>query len=295
MAPSEENPFRVHEDAPLFREALNYTAAETSFSATLIEKDYYCTLLLRHLGKVEPELVFKGGTCLAKIHAGFYRLSEDLDFAISTPEDATRAERRRRISRLKESLPALEQQEPAFHIVEPIRGSNNSTQYITVIEYHSMARSEGGTIKVEVALREPLLIPREEGPAHTLLRDPVSGDAMIPAIRVPCISVLEAMAEKFRAALTRREVAIRDFYDIDYAVRKLGLEPQHEATINLVRKKLAVARNEPMDVSPDRMASLRPQLAAQLRPVLRSRDFAEFDLDRAISIVSGVAAVIQAS
>lgn len=31
----------------------------------------------------------------------------------------------------------------------------------------------------------------------------------------------EAMAEKLRAALSRRDVAIRDYYDVDHAVRRL--------------------------------------------------------------------------
>lgn len=35
-------------------------------------------------------------------------------------------------------------------------------------------------------------------------------------VMLPCISKIEAFAEKFRAAMTRREVAIRDFYDIDH-------------------------------------------------------------------------------
>ena len=42
---------------------------------------------------------------------------------------------------------------------------------------------------------------------------------------VPCISLAEAFAEKFRAALSRLDVAIRDFFDLDYAVRKLKLKP----------------------------------------------------------------------
>ena len=32
-----------HEDAAMFREALNYTAATTKFPVRLIEKDYFCT------------------------------------------------------------------------------------------------------------------------------------------------------------------------------------------------------------------------------------------------------------
>ena len=66
---------RVHEDADRFREAVRFTAAETRFLPRLIEKDYFCTLLLGYLSAADCSLVFKGGTCLAKVHAGFYRLS----------------------------------------------------------------------------------------------------------------------------------------------------------------------------------------------------------------------------
>ncbi len=73
----------LHEDPELFLEALNFTAATTAFAARLIEKDYFCSVLLNHIfKKLGALLVFKGGTCLAKVYAGFYRLSEDLDFMI---------------------------------------------------------------------------------------------------------------------------------------------------------------------------------------------------------------------
>lgn len=65
----------LHQDEALFREALSFSERETSFAARLIEKDYFCTVLLEYLSsQTETEGVFKGGTCLAKVHAGFYRL-----------------------------------------------------------------------------------------------------------------------------------------------------------------------------------------------------------------------------
>lgn len=74
----------VHNDPVLFRELLTFTATETGFSARLIEKDYYCSLVLHDLTPIlEQGLVFRGGTCLSKVHAGFTRLSEDLDFIVS--------------------------------------------------------------------------------------------------------------------------------------------------------------------------------------------------------------------
>jgi hypothetical protein len=52
-----------HQDADLFREALNYTAATTKFPVRLIEKDYFCTVLLALFAREADDLVFKGGTC----------------------------------------------------------------------------------------------------------------------------------------------------------------------------------------------------------------------------------------
>ncbi|MGH9798021.1 MAG: nucleotidyl transferase AbiEii/AbiGii toxin family protein, partial [Candidatus Polarisedimenticolia bacterium] len=130
------------------------------------------------------------------------------------------------------------------------------------------------------------------GEAHTLLLDPISASPWAPVLFVPCLSREEAMAEKLRAALTRREAAIRDFYDVDHAVRRLGLRPETSELMGLIRGKLAVAGNDPVDVSTTRLAALRTQLDSELKPVLRERDFAGFDLDRAFATVAGVASAL---
>ena len=44
---------RVHTDAIMFREAVGFTAAKTGFSPRLIEKDYFCTVLLAYLASVK--------------------------------------------------------------------------------------------------------------------------------------------------------------------------------------------------------------------------------------------------
>src|SRR5207249_7626027 len=71
----EPAPLRLHDEDPaLFREAVRFTAAQTGFVPRLIEKDYFCTVVLEYLSPSAAELVFRRGTCLAKIHAEFYRL-----------------------------------------------------------------------------------------------------------------------------------------------------------------------------------------------------------------------------
>ncbi len=292
MGRSEPVAIRIHEDPGLFREAVNFTAAETAFSPRLIEKDYFCTVLLSYLMAADAALVFKGGTCLAKVHAEFYRLSEDLDFVIPLPTDASRSQRSARMSGLKKAVHSLERRLPVFRIIQALTGSNSSKQYIASAQYASLLGRQEASIKIEVALREPLLTPMVDGSARTLLLDPVSGQPILRPVPVRCISRLEAFAEKFRAALSRREVAIRDFYDLDHAVRKLGLQPHEAQLVALVKQKLAVAGNEPVDISGPRLAALRRQLEPQLKPVLRGSDFVEFDLDRAFRIATAMAAEV---
>lgn len=295
MSKLESKASRPHEDPDFFRTAVNFTAKVTAFAPRLIKKDYFCTLLLEYLAAADAALVFKGGTCLAKVHAGFYGLSEDLDFVIPLWATVSRSERSKRAAAIKEGVTTLPRHLPVFHVVEPLRGANNSTQYNAVVGYASLSAGREETIKVEVALREPLLMSTVTGPARTILIDPNSDAPLVPSVTVRCISKMEAFAEKFRAALSRREAAIRDFYDIDYAVRRLNLRPQDGKLIELVRLKLAAPGNDPADVSATRLALLRPQVESQLRPVLRAADFAEFDLDRAFAIVAAVAAAVSSA
>ena len=280
----------LHKDAEIFRDALVLTRERTGFAERLIEKDYFCTALLEYLAAAVNKLVFKGGTCLAKVHANFYRLSEDLDFVIPMPTDAPRAKRSKQAAAVKEAVAALPRQIPFFRLVEPLTGANNSTQYNAVIGYASLVGRQEETIKIEVALREPLLLDPLNDLAQTILLDPVSRKPLLKPLEVRCIAKMEAFAEKFRAALSRREVAVRDFFDLDYAVRRLGLQSENPELIDLVRRKLTVPGNEPVDVSANRLAALRQQVGPQLQPVLRAEDFAEFDLERAFQTVATMAA-----
>jgi hypothetical protein len=45
----------------MFSDALMFTQQRTGFAAHLIEKAYFCTLVLEYLASACPELVFKGG------------------------------------------------------------------------------------------------------------------------------------------------------------------------------------------------------------------------------------------
>jgi predicted nucleotidyltransferase component of viral defense system len=294
MSKAEPPVINAHEDAVLFREAVQFTAAESGFVPRLIEKDYFCTVLLAYLSESAGDgLVFKGGTCLTKVHSELYRLSEDLDYTIAVPVDAARPERRERAQVVKAALDRLPRALPVFQVIDPWRGANNSKQYLAAIGYDSLLGQQRESIKIEVSLREPLLAPVIDGPAHTILRNPLTNRPMLAPVSVRSIDKIEAMAEKFRAALSRREPAIRDFFDIDYAVRKGGVQLNNAGFIDQVGQKLAIPGNDPVDVSERRLETLRRQVEPELKPVLRDRDFGEFELERAFEIGVRMAKAVQ--
>jgi predicted nucleotidyltransferase component of viral defense system len=293
MSKAEPPTINAHEDVALFREAVQFTAATSGFLPRLIEKDYFCTVLLAYLsGAAGDQLVFKGGTCLTKIHSELYRLSEDLDYAIPVAVDTPRNERSRRAEQVQIALGRLNKAVPQFRVLETLRGANRSTQYLAVIGYSAILSQQQETIKIEVSLREPLLAPVIDGSAKTALQNPLTNTPMIMPIKVRCIGKMEALAEKFRAAMSRREPAIRDFFDIDYAVRKDGLSTHNTTFIDQVGQKLAIPGNHAVDVSERRLSLLRLQIEAQLRPVLRGPDFVEFDLDRVFRLVVEMAKAV---
>ena len=148
-----------------------------------------------------------------------------------------------------------------------------------------MVTAQDEPIKVEFAIREPILEPVEHQPARTLLINPFRQAAAIAPVGVPVLSCRETYCEKLRAALTRREPAIRDFYDIDHAVRSGRLNSEDRRVIDLVRSKLAVPGNDPIDISEAKHELLKRQVQAQLHPVLRQADYTAFDLERAFAIV----------
>jgi predicted nucleotidyltransferase component of viral defense system len=289
MSDTTETP-PYHENAERFVDALRLAESTTGFRAALIEKDYYCTILLQDFVALFGRgLVFKGGTCLSKVHTDFLRLSEDLDFGVSISPDARQSARRKAVEPFKPHFVDIPPRLGCFRVAEPLTGHDASRQYNGRLAYRSVMTGEDEFLKVEIGLREDVLLPTPDLPARTLLMDPNTNAPAIPPVNVRALSLQEAYSEKVRAALTRRDPAIRDFFDIDSAVQKALLNHLAPDFLQLVAQKLAVT-DDPVDTSPTKVNSLKAQLEAQLKPFLRTTDYEAFLLERAISMLQEVAA-----
>lgn len=273
-----------HEDVEEFLAALTYTKGKTGFSPELIEKDYFCSLILQSLyAELPHDLVFKGGTCLNKVYLGFFRLSEDLDFSISTPDGSNRTERSRLIKPIKKLFDNITAKIPRCKVLQPLSGANNSTQYIGEIHYTSVFSTDPGKIKIDVGLIEPLLETFVVAQASTLVANPFSGKPLIPNTLVQCLSSREVLAEKIRAMFTRKEVAIRDFFDFWHAKHNANVVPDDDALIGMAIKKIVASPYPFIALNRERLAQLEKQLITDLKPVLTEETFRRFSLAEALS------------
>jgi len=282
-----------HIDPGAFREALQYTAKKTGFLDRLVEKDYYCSLILRQLYSENRSIVFKGGTLLNKVHAGFYRLSEDLDFTISTSHDAKRSERSKSAAPLKNFIGMLPKHILGLRVVQPLTGSNESVQYNAEILYQSVTSGGEDRILFEIGLREEVLEKDCFGLARTLAADPYSDKPLIPEFRVRCLSLKEAFAEKIRAALSRKRGAIRDIYDVWHALDGGIISLDDTAFAEMAAQKMSIPEKLTILTGKERREEFRKQLETQLKPVLRAKDFEKFNFDFAWSQIEKMAISVE--
>lgn len=277
-----------------FSMAISHTAEKTGFSVELIEKDYFCSIVLLFLfsDKACP-LIFKGGTLLAKTYANFYRLSEDLDFTIPVPYNATRKRRSNEIKPLKEILASIESSLPIVKIRTPLQGSNESRQYNMELNYPSQVSPREGKIFIEIGLREELLQPAIKASANTLLVDPYTASMIVAPIVITALSLKESYAEKTRAALCRKKLAIRDFYDLDYALTNRLIDLEEKTLISLIKKKIDRETHIHDLTDPTVTGFLSTKIKNELEPTLKQSNISKFNLLRIVEKLSALTTTLK--
>lgn len=264
---------------------------QTGFLLPLVEKDYYLTLILSKIPELSEELVFKGGTCLNKVYYAYYRLSEDLDFSLKLPQyEVTRGERRQCIQPVKDKIKKYVEQ---FDIklddsLNP--GRNESKQYVYYLIYPSVVLPSEAKIKFEIGLRySPIGEIKKYQVQHQFLHQ-FTREPLFDGGQVNCLSLNELVAEKLRAAATRKPIAPRDFYDLDFLLRQ-GFSFKGKELLALFQKKLKEDNKDP-DLSGYRLnlgrtgteiKDMAGRIKSELMDVLTPDERKNFDLAAALA------------
>lgn len=211
------------------------------------EKDYYQNLVLFSLySKISRELVFKGGTALAKCY-GLPRFSEDLDFTAT---------------KQGKYIPIIEEGLTAFNIpfkTTAIYRADACEKYRIKIEgpLHQNVEKTLCSITIDLSFREKIALE----PNIITIANHMD---VIPAFDVFVMQEEEILAEKMRAVMTRESA--RDLYDIHFLAKK-GIK---------VDKKLINSKLELVNLSFEReqfMAkckSLKPLWGSELKSLVKN-------------------------
>ena len=269
-------------DKEKFKDLISTIASKMRFRPIIVEKDYYLTVILNNIETLlSDKIVFKGGTLLNKAHLNYHRLSEDLDFTFFAPL-TTRSQRSGAIMPIREKMPDFLKALQLTSDKPEGEGFDNSKQYVFKVKYPSVLTAKEDIIKIEISLRQPPIDKPVNTEIKHFYQDPFTGDDLFPIGKVLSLSWNEAVAEKLKAAISRKDVAIRDYYDL-WHIAEFGFDFYNDKFIKLFKRKVTDEGykgdyKQDFGLSPDKLSTLRRQVETDLMPVIRAGE--SFDLEK---------------
>ena len=271
-------------DRDQLKDIIPAIAGKMKFRSTIVEKDYYLTVILNNIeALLTDKIVFKGGTLLNKAYLNYHRLSEDLDFTYNA-EFSARSQRSNAIMPIREKMPSFLKALKLTSDKPEGEGFNNSTQYVFKVKYPSVLMGKDDMIKIEISLRQPPI----DKPIHTEIKhfyqDPFTGEDLFPSRKIWSLSWYESVAEKLKAAISRKDVAIRDYYDL-WHIAESGFDFYDKKFIKLFKRKVTDEGysgdyKKDFGLGTDKLSFLRKQIDDLLMPVIRSGE--TFDLNKVL-------------
>ena len=209
------------------------------FGESLLEKDYYVTVILYLLRNVSG-IYFKGGTALQKIFLNYARLSEDVDYTAT-----------RNIAEVIEDIQAILEKSKFF---DKITKDKEVKQFTRLLAHYTNFDNKPDVVFIDLNQRATLLSPSEK---HTI---PHFYAGHIPVFSVPTLSQAEMVAEKMAASIGRNKP--RDHFDL-YKI----IEKNIPINLDFVRQKLS---NGELDITRmfNRAKKLKKRWDASINPLL---------------------------
>ncbi|MBV6647022.1 MAG: nucleotidyl transferase AbiEii/AbiGii toxin family protein [Cyclobacteriaceae bacterium] len=184
-----------------------------------IEKDYVITWVLWGISQntlLKENLIFKGGTCLKKIHIADYRFSEDMDFTLKN-DDISDEEIYENLSEVFGLI--FRETRMRIRIDETSKEIHVASESIKCyVDYVGPLGGNGDHVKLDITRGEQLEFDPIRGLVIQNYSD-IEGDI---AIQSYCLE--EVVIEKMAALMGRTEP--RDLYDFDYltAIEEIDLK-----------------------------------------------------------------------
>ncbi|MDO5149806.1 MAG: nucleotidyl transferase AbiEii/AbiGii toxin family protein [Oscillospiraceae bacterium] len=231
----------LHENKEEFITAINLSSEKFGILPSVVEKDYYVTLILRKLSEKTDYIVFKGGTSLSKCYKVIKRFSEDIDITIDTK--LSQGQMKKIKSAIKEIADELRLSIPN---IDDTRSRRSYNRYI--LEYQSVVNEPDEAIRTAVLMETSfaeISFPTVSLHVHSYIGDMMKDEAPEELINF-CLDTFEMKVQGIERTLADKVFAICDYYLQDrvkrhsrhiYDIYKLlPLVPQNEEFKALVKE-----------------------------------------------------------
>jgi len=225
---------------------VNEVSAKIKTRSDMIEKDILLHQILTDLSKdkfFSRNFLFKGGTCLIKHHLGYLRFSEDIDF---TWKNQSRFEGKSVKAIRRDLSTVISDIGKIFESIAEKRGldfkcKKNDIHFVLLggsnrmctfnVWYDSVVLKKKTFIKVQINFVEDICTKPEKvqlGSALKAKDEKLSAlfpesDEYLKTIPFYVYGAKEILSEKVRALLTRKGIKARDFLDIYFIQKNLGI------------------------------------------------------------------------
>lgn len=205
----------LHNDKELFQQLILHTAQSKKTEESVIEKDYFVTLLLEKIVMKQPDVIFKGGTSLSKCYKLIERFSEDIDLNIQGNTKPTEGQRKHLKSNIISAIDEL-----GFNLInyEDIRSRRDFNRYM--IDYS--AQFSAGYLKRKIIVETAIFMrsyPSKRMKATSYIYDFLLQNGYNDIIKEYSLHPFELNVQTADRTLIDKLYALGDYY-LDNKIRE---------------------------------------------------------------------------
>ena len=199
----------LHNDRETFYNTVLAVSRDLKISPSLVEKDYYVTMILKSLSDDIPGLLFKGGTSLSKCYNIIDRFSEDIDLTLDK-DHFTQSKKR---SANKEIIKVCDELGLNLANREYVEKNSHSNYNAYNIEYPILFPTNDITpyVKAEIVFLQKAY-PYEIQPANSLIGSWLIDNGNIKEAKQLDLEPFDVQVQSLERTFVDKVFAVCDYY-----------------------------------------------------------------------------------
>jgi|SRR6056297_259000 len=227
---------KLHENEPLFRQAVQATAQRMGILDIYIEKDYWVCYVLKLIyeSAIKDEVIFKGGTALSKCYKFIERFSEDIDLVVLRREEETG-------NQLKTKLKKITKEITAPFVEVEMEGITNKMGMIRKIAYNypKIFKGDYGQVRDVIIIEATWLgyfEPYTKRTLNTYIYDMMNATNQTPLAEEYNLLPFEALVLDSRRTLCEKIMSLVRFSHTEKPIIDLNAKIRHVYDIHQLLK-----------------------------------------------------------